>query len=127
MSAYVRAAGAEFADESDGYTAVKHQAEVGTGYFDKVATALNPNSGTLALSGSTEERAVPLSRHRLAFPRHSSSSQETRLTMLTLKTPSVRGAMHPRFDEILTPEALAFVGKLDAAIAGRRAELLDRP
>ena len=44
--------------------------------------------------------------------------------MLTLKTPSVRGAMHPRFDEILTPEALAFVGKLDAAIAGRRAELL---
>lgn len=44
--------------------------------------------------------------------------------MLTLKTPSIKGAMHPRFDEILTPEALAFVGKLDAAIAGRRAELL---
>ena len=37
-----------------GYTAVKHQAEVGTGYFDKVATALNPDSGTLALAGSTE-------------------------------------------------------------------------
>ena len=32
--------------------------------------------------------------------------------------------MHPRFDEILTPEALAFVGKLDAVVAGRRAELL---
>ena len=44
--------------------------------------------------------------------------------MLTLKTPSIKGEMHPRFDEILTPEALAFVGKLDAAIAGRRAELL---
>ncbi|WP_111768258.1 malate synthase A [Nakamurella deserti] len=44
--------------------------------------------------------------------------------MLNLKTPSIRGEMHPRFDEILTPEALAFVGKLDAAIAGRRAELL---
>ncbi|MEP6980915.1 MAG: malate synthase A [Nakamurella sp.] len=44
--------------------------------------------------------------------------------MLTLKVPSIKGAMHPRFDEILTPEALAFVGKLDAAIAGRRAELL---
>jgi malate synthase len=44
--------------------------------------------------------------------------------MLTLKTPTVKGSMHPRFDEILTPEALAFVGKLDAAIAGRRAELL---
>ena len=31
------------------------EAEVGTGYFDKVATALNPDSGTLALVGSTEE------------------------------------------------------------------------
>ena len=32
--------------------------------------------------------------------------------------------MHPRFEEILTPEALAFVAKLDGAFAGRRAELL---
>ncbi len=55
MSAYVELQEAEFADESAGYTAVKHQAEVGTGYFDKVATALNPDSGTLALVGSTEE------------------------------------------------------------------------
>jgi isocitrate lyase len=56
MTAYVELQEAEFADESNGYTAVKHQAEVGTGYFDKVATALNPNSGTLAMSGSTEEQ-----------------------------------------------------------------------
>ncbi len=55
MTAYVELQEAEFADESAGYTAVKHQAEVGTGYFDKVATALNPDSGTLALVGSTEE------------------------------------------------------------------------
>jgi len=55
MSAYVELQEAEFADEPSGYTAVKHQAEVGTGYFDKVATALNPDSGTLALVGSTEE------------------------------------------------------------------------
>ena len=55
MSAYVELQEAEFADETAGYTAVKHQAEVGTGYFDKVATALNPDSGTLALVGSTEE------------------------------------------------------------------------
>ena len=39
-------------------------------------------------------------------------------------TPTVRGTMHPRFDEIVTPEALAFVAKLDAEFAGRRAELL---
>ena len=54
MSAYVRLQEAEFAAESDGYTATKHQAEVGTGYFDAVSTALNPESSTTALSGSTE-------------------------------------------------------------------------
>ncbi len=55
MTAYVELQEAEFDAEPHGYTAVKHQAEVGTGYFDKVATALNPASGTLALAGSTEE------------------------------------------------------------------------
>jgi isocitrate lyase len=54
MTAYVELQQAEFADESAGYTAVKHQSEVGTGYFDLVSTALNPSSGTLALAGSTE-------------------------------------------------------------------------
>ena len=54
MSAYVELQQAEFADEQYGYTAVKHQAEVGTGYFDAVSSAINPASGTLALAGSTE-------------------------------------------------------------------------
>ena len=45
---------AEFASESDGYTATRHQREVGTGYFDQVASALNPKGSTLALAGSTE-------------------------------------------------------------------------
>lgn len=54
MSAYVELQEAEFASESDGYTATRHQREVGTGYFDRVATALNPASATLALAGSTE-------------------------------------------------------------------------
>src|SRR4051812_147322 len=54
MSAYVRLQEAEFAAEADGYTATKHQAEVGTGYFDAVSTALNPESSTTALTGSTE-------------------------------------------------------------------------
>jgi isocitrate lyase len=54
MTAYVELQEAEFAAESAGYTAIKHQAEVGTGYFDMVATAINPDSGTLALTGSTE-------------------------------------------------------------------------
>ncbi len=54
MSAYVELQEAEFASEKDGYTATRHQREVGTGYFDRIATALNPDSETLALVGSTE-------------------------------------------------------------------------
>jgi isocitrate lyase len=54
MSAYVRLQEAEFAAEERGYTATRHQAEVGTGYFDAVSTALNPDSATTALHGSTE-------------------------------------------------------------------------
>jgi isocitrate lyase len=54
MSAYVELQEAEFASEINGYTATKHQREVGTGYFDRIATALNPDSATLALVGSTE-------------------------------------------------------------------------
>jgi isocitrate lyase len=54
MSAYVDLQEAEFASEADGYTATKHQREVGTGYFDRIATVLNPGSETLALVGSTE-------------------------------------------------------------------------
>jgi len=54
MTAYTRLQDAEFASEERGYTATKHQREVGTGYFDLVSTALNPDSTTTALAGSTE-------------------------------------------------------------------------
>ncbi len=54
MTAYVQLQEAEFASETRGYTATKHQREVGTGYFDRVSTALNPDAATLALAGSTE-------------------------------------------------------------------------
>jgi isocitrate lyase len=56
MSAYVGLQEAEFASEEHGYTATKHQREVGTGYFDRVSTVLNPASETTALRGSTEEQ-----------------------------------------------------------------------
>lgn len=55
MSAYVDLQEREFASEARGYTATKHQREVGTGYFDAISTALNPEASTLALVGSTEE------------------------------------------------------------------------
>jgi isocitrate lyase len=56
MAAYSELQAAEFSAETDGYTAVKHQREVGTGYFDDVAQTLSGGlSSTTALSGSTEE------------------------------------------------------------------------
>jgi isocitrate lyase len=54
MTAYVDLQEAEFASEADGYTATKHQREVGAGYFDLVSTAVNPASETTSLRGSTE-------------------------------------------------------------------------
>ena len=56
MSAYVELQEAEFAAEINGYTATKHQREVGTGYFDAITQTLSQGKSSLsALSGSTEE------------------------------------------------------------------------
>jgi isocitrate lyase len=55
MTAYVKLQEHEFALETDGYTAVKHQHEVGTGWFDLVSQTISQgHSSTLALEGSTE-------------------------------------------------------------------------
>ena len=56
MTAYVELQQREFSMEDDGYTATRHQREVGAGYFDDVATVISGGSAsTLALTGSTEE------------------------------------------------------------------------
>ncbi len=56
MAAYSELQQAEFASEAAGYTATRHQREVGTGYFDAVATAISGGqSSTVALKESTEE------------------------------------------------------------------------
>jgi isocitrate lyase len=55
MPAYVRLQQREFELEEAGYTATRHQHEVGAGYFDLVTQAVAPDSETLALKGSTEE------------------------------------------------------------------------
>jgi isocitrate lyase len=55
MPAYVELQEREFAMESEGYTATRHQREVGTGYFDLVAETISGGeASTLALEGSTE-------------------------------------------------------------------------
>jgi isocitrate lyase len=56
MLSYSQMQDLEFAAEAHGYTATKHQREVGTGYFDLVSTVVNQGqSSTLAMTGSTEE------------------------------------------------------------------------
>ena len=65
MAAYSELQDAEFASEANGYTATRHQREVGTGYFDEVALAISGGeSSTTALADSTEaaqfkKEAVP--------------------------------------------------------------------
>jgi len=65
MAAYSELQEAEFAAEKNGYTAVKHQREVGTGYFDAVAVALSGGrSSTTAMAGSTEAEQFHDATHR---------------------------------------------------------------
>ncbi|HMO44660.1 MAG TPA: isocitrate lyase [Rubrivivax sp.] len=55
MSAFVEMQEKEFAAAERGFTAVKHQREVGTGYFDAVTTTIEREASTAALKGSTED------------------------------------------------------------------------
>jgi isocitrate lyase len=56
MLAYSRLQEAEFAAETHGYTATRHQREVGTGYFDEVLQTITGGlASTGALAGSTEQ------------------------------------------------------------------------
>jgi isocitrate lyase len=56
MAGYVKLQEKEFADAARGFTAVKHQREVGVGYFDEVANVVSSgNASTVAFKGSTEE------------------------------------------------------------------------
>lgn len=64
MKAYSELQDREFAAEADGYSATKHQREVGTGYFDAVSTVITQGqASTLAMKGSTEEEQFETSVH----------------------------------------------------------------
>ncbi len=67
MSAYVELQQAEFAAEAHGYTATKHQREVGTGYFDAVTEVITGGTSSVtALRGSTEEAQFTTRQQRAA-------------------------------------------------------------
>jgi len=63
MSAFVELQEKEFAAAEKGFTAVKHQREVGTGYFDAVTTTIEALSSTAALKGSTEDEQFFDAKH----------------------------------------------------------------
>jgi len=70
MSAYVELQEAEFAAESQGYTATRHQREVGTGYFDALSqTIAGGNSSITALAGSTEDEQFQEQKAKAAVAR----------------------------------------------------------
>jgi isocitrate lyase len=64
MSAFVELQEKEFAAAERGFTAVKHQREVGTGYFDAVTTTIEKEASTAALKGSTEDEQFLAESHR---------------------------------------------------------------
>jgi isocitrate/methylisocitrate lyase len=63
MSAFVELQEKEFEAAERGFTAVKHQREVGTGYFDAVTTTIERDASTAALRGSTEDEQFFDARH----------------------------------------------------------------
>jgi isocitrate lyase len=63
MTAFVEMQEKEFAAAERGFTAVKHQREVGTGYFDAVTTTIEREASTAALKGSTEDEQFFEEKH----------------------------------------------------------------
>ncbi|KAK0411957.1 hypothetical protein QR680_005943 [Steinernema hermaphroditum] len=95
--------------EKHGYTAVKHQREVGTGYFDAVANAIAGGiSSTTALTGSTEEAQ---------FYTPTAPPDEDEIVTIT-------APMQPGDEAILTPDAQRFLRELHVRFEGRRQKLL---
>ncbi len=94
MAAYSELQQAEFAAEADGYTATRHQREVGTGYFDRVSTTLSGGaSSTTAMAGSTETEQF----HEGAKPSVKGADP------IIINGFAVRQAMSEHFDEGLVP------------------------
>ncbi|CAI4222944.1 unnamed protein product [Auanema sp. JU1783] len=114
MAAYSALQESEFNAEQFGYSAVKHQREVGTGYFDHVSNAVTGGkSSTTALSGSTEEAQFQTTGTATA------SSEDEEIVMLT--APPLQGD-----EQILSPDALRFLSGLHKNFEKRRQNLLKK-
>jgi isocitrate lyase len=102
MSAYVRVQQREFALESSGYTATKHQREAGTGYFDDLLmTITGGQSSTAALHGSTESAQFVTREPGLADVAPAEGSEAGFRVQATETAHSGNGKNHPK---ILNPD-----------------------
>ncbi|TKR87391.1 hypothetical protein L596_011794 [Steinernema carpocapsae] len=111
MAAYSELQEKEFESEKHGYTAVKHQREVGTGYFDAVGNAISGGvSSTAALTGSTEEAQF-----------YTPTAPPDEDEIVTFTAPLVSGD-----EQILTPDAQRFLRELHTRFEGRRLNLLNK-
>jgi isocitrate lyase len=68
MAAYVELQEAEFAAESQGYTATRHQREVGTGYFDQLTQAISGGKSSLSALRVPPRRSSSTSRRVVEAP-----------------------------------------------------------
>jgi len=141
MTAYAEMQTAEFAAERNGYTATRHQREVGTGYFDAVAQAVSGGTAsTLALEGSTEAAQFtaagrPGAAHAAAQVSRAIQEDHVRLDDLVARLKGARdihalGAALEELSTMLTEHfaheehAKGFYGLLGARSPEYRAELL---
>ena len=107
MAAYSELQQAEFASEKDGYTAVRHQREVGTGYFDMVTLAVSGGkASTTALSKSTEaaqfnKAPIPTAAEKAAATTTDLPNLDTKETASLLDAPKKLVALEePVVEEI---------------------------
>ena len=116
MTAYVRLQEREFELEDEGYTATRHQREVGAGYFDQVLETITGGTGsTLALKGSTEEEQFE-TETRTAILRTERSAAGARTGPSVTQTPLSWRAVSHDVLEARPPEVSA---ELAAEIARR--------
>ena len=101
MKAYVDLQEREFAAEERGYTATKHQREVGAGYFDKIATTVDPNTSTAALRARPKRASstgTPEFADGRGRPANRRSTVRTTAGAVTVRRhrPALSTTQHPR-------------------------------
>ena len=129
MSAFVELQQKEFAAAERGFTAVKHQREVGTGYFDDVTQVIQAGkSSTTALHGSTEDEQFfeAADADPQGHGKRPRGLRRQRMKRDNFPIPGIQIPPHQPnlYDRILTPQAIGFVAHLHRKYEQRRRDLM---